>query len=91
MQVVNRCAEISQASLLPCSLDISMPRWGISGELIVLDLCAEADLEVLRASFLAGCLGFALSVIPFVLFAFGPRIRARVSGFLVPPSLDPRR
>ena len=29
------------------------------------------------ASFLAACLGFALSVVPFILFAYGPQIRAR--------------
>ncbi len=29
------------------------------------------------ASFLAGCLGFALSVVPFILYAYGPKIRAR--------------
>lgn len=28
------------------------------------------------ASFLAGCLGFGISVVPFILFACGPRIRA---------------
>jgi len=34
------------------------------------------------ASFLAACLGFTLSIVPFILFAYGPQIRARVSGGL---------
>jgi len=32
-----------------------------------------------RASFLAGCLALLLAITPWVLFAYGPKIRAKVS------------
>lgn len=52
-----------------------------------LNVLTSFFLRAQWASFLAGCIALVLAATPWVLFRYGPEIRARVSPFLAPWTL----